>query len=174
MTDDRPYRKFYLAALSATGFFLPLSIWLLTFFIIVLVIIWVAGGGIRRMHQLIREKRNISIFCIIYLVYLIWIVNTSDISFGLRELKIKAASSDLSACNRIIRTPEPKRAEKYYFFLYCRGYNFLDCRNHFKIKYYIIRVIRYQGNFSFHLTYTPGINVSLRNILLGMVLFFIQ
>jgi O-antigen ligase len=89
MIDDRLNRKFYLAALSATGFFLPLSVWLLTFFIVVIVVIWLADGGIKKLPQLIHEKRDILIFCIFFLVYLIWMINTSDILFGLRELKIK-------------------------------------------------------------------------------------
>ena len=88
MINDRLHKEVYLAALSATGFFLPLSVWMLTFFIIVLVIIWIAAGGLKRMPELIHGKRNILIFCIIYLVYLIGMFKTSDVLSGLRELKI--------------------------------------------------------------------------------------
>jgi hypothetical protein len=89
MIKDRLYRKLYVTSLSATGFFLPLSVWMLTFSIIVLIITWIGEGGIQKIPQLIHGKRNVLIFCIIYLVYLIWMINTSDVSFGLQELKIK-------------------------------------------------------------------------------------
>ena len=83
------YHNLRLAALSATGFFLPLSVWLLTFFIIVLLIIWFTDDGIKKLRHLNTDRRNILIFCIFYLVYLIWMINTSDISSGLRELELK-------------------------------------------------------------------------------------
>lgn len=89
MIDDTKYRKLYLAALSATGFFLPLSIWMLSFCTISLLIIWIAGGGFYKIGQLLNEKKNILVFFIFYSVYVIWMINTEDISFGLKELKIK-------------------------------------------------------------------------------------
>jgi len=89
MINDQLSRKLYLAALSATGFFLPLSLWMVTFFIIALSFLWLAGGGIKRMSELIHAKKNILIFSLAYLVCLIWMISTSDVSYGLRELKIK-------------------------------------------------------------------------------------
>jgi ABC-type multidrug transport system fused ATPase/permease subunit len=89
MVENLNYRKLYLSLLSATGFFLPLSVWMLTFFIIILVIIWIADGGIKKLPQLINDKRKILVFCIFYLVYLVWMIKTSDISNGFWELKVK-------------------------------------------------------------------------------------
>ena len=89
MIDDTMHRKLYLAALSATGFFLPLSVWLLSFFTISILIIWITGGGLKKLPLLLNEKKNILVFFIFYMVYVLWMINTSDISFGLRELKIK-------------------------------------------------------------------------------------
>ena len=89
MVENLTYRKLYLSALSATGFFLPLSVWMLTFSLIVLVILWLADGSIRKLPLLINDKRSILIFCIFYLVYLVWMIKTSDISSGFWELKMK-------------------------------------------------------------------------------------
>ncbi len=89
MLNNQLLHKFYLTALSATAFFLPLSVWLLTFFIIVLIIVWIADNGTGRIHELSGPKITILIACSFYLVYLLWMISTSDLSFGLKELKNK-------------------------------------------------------------------------------------
>jgi len=68
---------------------MPLSVWLLTFFIIAMILVWIADGGIRRLSELKKDKILILLFCGIYFVHIIWMLNTSDLSFGLRELKMK-------------------------------------------------------------------------------------
>lgn len=82
-------RKYYIGTLSATAFFMPLSVWLLTFFIIAMFLVWIADGGLMRIAELRKDKIAILIFTGTYLVYLIWMINTSDLSFGLRELELK-------------------------------------------------------------------------------------
>jgi O-antigen ligase len=82
-------RQFYLAALYSIAFFLPLSVWMLTFFIIAMSVGWIADGGMSRITELVKAKRLVLIFCGIYIVYLIWMILSSDMSFGLRELRLK-------------------------------------------------------------------------------------
>ena len=89
MLDGQILRKYYIGTLSATAFFMPLSVWLLTFFIIAMGLVWIADGGLRRIGNLRKDKISILIFLGIYLVYLIWMIKTSDLGFGLRELKLK-------------------------------------------------------------------------------------
>ncbi|MBA4321561.1 MAG: hypothetical protein C0408_01965 [Odoribacter sp.] len=82
-------RRFYTATLSATAFFMPLSVWILTLFIIVLVIGWLADGGLMRIPELKKPRLEVLISLGAYFVCLFWMLNTSDLSFGLRELKLK-------------------------------------------------------------------------------------
>jgi hypothetical protein len=89
MFNKQLLRQFYLATLYAIAFFLPLSVWMLTFFIIAMATGWIADGGVSRMGKLLKDKRPVLIFCGIYLVYLIWMIWSSDMSFGLRELRLK-------------------------------------------------------------------------------------
>jgi hypothetical protein len=89
MVNDQLIRKFYITSLSATGFFLPLSIWLLTFFIIILVFIWLTDNGIKRIPNLTGSKKAVLITCIAYFIHIIWMINTSNIPKGALELKIK-------------------------------------------------------------------------------------
>jgi hypothetical protein len=89
MLNNQLLHKFYLVALSAIAFFLPLSVWLLSFFIIVLIIVWIADNGTGKIRELSRSKITILIACSVYFVYLLWMINTSDLSFGVKELKNK-------------------------------------------------------------------------------------
>jgi len=89
MFNRQILRKYFIGTLSAIAFFMPLSVWLLTFFIIAMILVWIADGGIRRLSELKKDKILILLFCGIYFVHIIWMLNTSDLSFGLRELKMK-------------------------------------------------------------------------------------
>jgi O-antigen ligase len=89
MFDRQLLRRFYIASLAATAFIMPLSVWLLSFFIVVLALIWLADGGLKRIPEMHKTMPALLIFAGIYFVYLFWMMNTSDINFGLRELKLK-------------------------------------------------------------------------------------
>jgi hypothetical protein len=89
MINKKILKQIYFASLYAIAFFLPLSVWLLSFFIIAMTIFWIADGGVKRIPEMIKSKFLILIFCGIYFVYLAWMISTSDMSFGLRELRLK-------------------------------------------------------------------------------------
>ncbi len=82
-------RQFYIATVYSVAFFLPLSVWLLSFFIIAMSAGWMADGGLKRIAELKSDKRPVLIFCSIYVVYLCWMIWSSDLSSGLQELRLK-------------------------------------------------------------------------------------
>jgi O-Antigen ligase len=89
MTFVNLKRVLYIFALSATAFSLPLSVWLLSFFTILTLLAWILDGGVKRIHLLSGKRRDILIFFAFYLVYVLWMLNTSDIHSGLTELRLK-------------------------------------------------------------------------------------
>jgi hypothetical protein len=89
MFNKQLLRQFYVATLYSIAFFLPLSVWMLTFCIIAMTLVWITDGGFKRILALKSNKRLVLVYCGIYFVYLIWMLWTSDMSFGLRELKLK-------------------------------------------------------------------------------------
>jgi hypothetical protein len=82
-------RKAYLLNLSAIAVTLSLSVWMLTFFIISLVIVWILDGGPARITTSSGNKWAIFIYTGTFLVFLIWMFNTSNSLYGLRELEQK-------------------------------------------------------------------------------------
>ena len=82
-------RLFYLGALAGTALSLPLSVWLLSLFTILTFLAWIIDGGLNRIKSISGAKISILAFFAIYIVYLLWMVNTSDIPSGLTELRLK-------------------------------------------------------------------------------------
>lgn len=89
MTSTDLKRVLYISAISATAFSLPLSVWLLSFFTILTLLVWILDGGLARINLLFGEKKDILMFFAFYLVYLVWMMNTSDIRSGMTELRLK-------------------------------------------------------------------------------------
>jgi hypothetical protein len=89
MFNRQLLRQLYIAILSAIGFFMPLSLWLLSACIILLGILWLSEMKLVRIADLFKSEKTILIFLIIYIVYLVWMINTSDINYGIRELRLK-------------------------------------------------------------------------------------
>jgi len=67
---------------------LPLSSFLVSFSQMLLVINWGIEGNFRQKFDLLR-KRKVYIFLLLPLVHLLWLLNTTDFSYALHDLKIK-------------------------------------------------------------------------------------
>jgi O-antigen ligase len=89
MFNRQLLRTYHVTALAAIAFFMPLSVWLLSFFIVAALIVWIIGSRPSRLPSLKKERLPVLIFFLSYLVYLIWMTKTTDLAFGLRELKMK-------------------------------------------------------------------------------------
>ena len=89
MGDKRFNRILKVAAFSAIAFTLPLSEWLLTLFIILVVILWILDGGLKRINLFKGDNSRVLVFIVSWLVYLIWMINTSDLNYGFKELRLK-------------------------------------------------------------------------------------
>jgi hypothetical protein len=82
-------RSFFTVSLAGVAVSLPLSEWLLSVFIIMLALSWIGNSGIRKIPLLLSDKKNILIFLLSYLIYMVWMINTSDLSSGLNQLRLK-------------------------------------------------------------------------------------
>ena len=89
MFGGTTHRRLYLLSLSGIGFFLPLSVFMTSLFIFMVLINWLIEGGIRKKLDKYRSDKSLIIYSVAYLVYLIWMLNTSDLWYGLHALKLK-------------------------------------------------------------------------------------
>jgi hypothetical protein len=89
MLNNQLSRNIYIGTLSSVAFFLPLSIWLVSIFGLTLFFLWVFQGGWKKVAQ--RNSRGVCVFIFlgVYIVHLIWMINTSDVGSGLLQLREK-------------------------------------------------------------------------------------
>jgi len=71
------------------AFFMPLSLFVTNATIILIVVNWVVEGDFSAKLARIRENKGILVFCSIFIVHLIWLINTSNFDYALNDLRIK-------------------------------------------------------------------------------------
>lgn len=54
-----------------------------------LLLAWIIEGDFRQKYRLLKENKIIWIFLILPLLHLIWLINTSDFQYALKDIKIK-------------------------------------------------------------------------------------
>ncbi len=68
---------------------IPLSPFLVTLSQIILVANWLVEGNIRKKLQQVWERKALFFFLMIYFVHLLWLINTQDFAYALKDLRIK-------------------------------------------------------------------------------------
>ncbi|MFO7922966.1 MAG: O-antigen ligase family protein [Bacteroidales bacterium] len=68
---------------------MPLSPFLVTVAQIILVVNWFAGGHLKQKLHIVWHRKALFFFLLIFLVHLIWLFNTQDFAYALKDLKIK-------------------------------------------------------------------------------------
>jgi hypothetical protein len=122
MNSARRYknlRYFYIISFAATGFFLPLSEWFLSAAIILMAI----GALILSLNGEYRYDRRFSgamIFSVIYLVHVVWMIRTSDIGYGLSELRLKLPLLIIPLAVASVKPLNPDE-KRLIMFAFCAG-----------------------------------------------------
>ena len=89
MFNEKILQKTYLFSLAGVGFFLPISVWFLSVFTFLSGVLWIADNGYKRRPSLFHKNRTVLWAVLIYLVLVLWIIRSSDLAFGIHDLKIK-------------------------------------------------------------------------------------
>jgi O-antigen ligase len=82
-------REIYILSLAGIALSLPLSVWLLSVFTIFLPAAWILNGGLAELKKLTWEKRSLLVFMGVWFVYLVWMLISENLSYGLKELRVK-------------------------------------------------------------------------------------
>ncbi len=68
---------------------LPLSPFLISAGIVILVLNWLAEGNFKYKSNELFQNKALWAFCAIYIIHLVWLFITSDFQYGLKDIKIK-------------------------------------------------------------------------------------
>ncbi|MDZ7738827.1 MAG: O-antigen ligase family protein [Bacteroidales bacterium] len=89
MLGDKIHRYVYIFFLSGIAFFLPVSVFMTSAFIIALVINWLLDKNSWRHLKWLPSNKPLLVFLLIYLLYIIFMLNTGDTYMGIMVLKLK-------------------------------------------------------------------------------------
>ena len=68
---------------------LPLSPFMVTLAQMILFVNWIAEVNIRNIPVLVWKRKALLYFLLIFIVHLLWLVNTQDFAYALKDLRIK-------------------------------------------------------------------------------------
>ncbi len=85
----RIHSTIYFVGLLLIAFFMPLSLFVTNASILLIVANWFVEGGYACKLERLKENKGVLIFCAIFVVHLLWLVNTSNFAYAANDLRIK-------------------------------------------------------------------------------------
>jgi len=89
MFSAQIHKSFYLGALILLVISLPFSIFTLSVAQITLMVNWILEGKFQQKWKLVKQRPSLWLISLFYLVHLIWMYGTSDLAWGMHDLRIK-------------------------------------------------------------------------------------
>ncbi len=83
------HQTIHFLCLILAAFFMPLSVWLLSAVSIALAVNWLAGGEFRSKISILSERAGVMMLLGLFAMYLLWLINTSDLAGGMDEIRLK-------------------------------------------------------------------------------------
>jgi len=84
-----PYRNIYLFGITALAISLPLSVFTTSVAEIILVANWLIERNFDEKWQILKRRTSLILILSIYLLHVIWLINTMDFHYAFHDLRIK-------------------------------------------------------------------------------------
>jgi hypothetical protein len=90
MPDGKiPYRNIYLFGITALAVSLPLSIFTTSVAEIILVVNWLIERNFKEKWEILEKRKSLILILSIYILHVIWLINTTDFHYAFHDLRIK-------------------------------------------------------------------------------------
>ncbi len=89
MFSRQAHGTVYFICLLLAAFLMPVSVWLLSVVSILMAMNWLLEGNYRLRLGRLKSQPGIIALLLLFVLYLLWLFNTSDFSGALSELKLK-------------------------------------------------------------------------------------
>lgn len=89
MFSRQAHATVHFICLLLAAFLMPVSVWLLSVVSIVLSLNWLLEGRYRQRLSSLKTQPGIILLLLLFGMYLVWLLNTTDFSSALFELKLK-------------------------------------------------------------------------------------
>jgi hypothetical protein len=84
-----PFRSIYVFGLAVLAASLPLSIFTTSVAEIILVVNWLLERNFNEKWSKLKSKKSLLLIISIYVIHILWIINTSNFNYAVHDLKIK-------------------------------------------------------------------------------------
>ncbi len=162
----------YVISLSLLGACLPLSIFGISFSIIVLISNWVLEADFKYKFNQLLKRKSVLLVLSILLLYFIGLIYTDDIHYGMKRIKVLLI---LMTVNLVLGTMKPlsKKELKFIFQVFIAAVlvaSVISIGNYYGWYNTSISDIRKMSKFIFHIHFSLIINFSV--IILLYLLFY--
>ena len=89
MKRAKVHSTIYLIGLVIMAFFMPLSLFVTNATIIMIIVNWFVEGDFASKLKRIWDNKGILVFCSIFIVHLVWLINTLNFDYALNDLRVK-------------------------------------------------------------------------------------
>jgi len=103
------HKNLYLAGLILLGICLPLSKFGMSVGILLLLGNWILEMEFRRKFTVLWSRKSLFLFISILLIHVIWLINTTDFQYALKDIRIKLP---LVALPLVMGTTKPLTANQ--------------------------------------------------------------
>ena len=83
------HSQLYVGGIILLAVSLPLSKFLVSVSQIILLLNWLFEGNFKDRLKIIRERKSLLFFLLIFLVHLVWLIPTQDFAYAMKDLRIK-------------------------------------------------------------------------------------
>ncbi|MBN2682194.1 MAG: O-antigen ligase family protein [Bacteroidales bacterium] len=83
------HRKIYIGGLVLLVLSLPLSVFFISISQFILVGNWIVEGKFKQKFEILKSRKGLIVFLLLFAIHLIWLFNTSDFNYAVKDLRIK-------------------------------------------------------------------------------------
>ncbi|HBS88412.1 MAG: hypothetical protein A2W91_14775 [Bacteroidetes bacterium GWF2_38_335] len=87
--SEKLHDRIYIICLTVFAIVLPLSNFITTVNLVLIVVNWIIGGSFRKKMKVLSERKGILIFLLLFVIHLIWLFNTNDFNYAFNDIKVK-------------------------------------------------------------------------------------
>ena len=86
---ERLHREIYFYGIALLVFSMPISLFGTSLSQFIIAGNWIAEGNLKKKMNVLFRNKAILIFLVLFAVHIIWLINTTDFAYALKDIKIK-------------------------------------------------------------------------------------
>jgi hypothetical protein len=160
-------KNIYLYLLTILAISLPVSPFLISLSQILLIVNWIFEGDFNRKFHVIKTRKSLQLFMLIYGIHVLWLVGSKDWSFAMDDLRIKLPLLVIPLVIATSRSLENKELRKLlsFFIFFMVAVTLFSTAISYNFTPYSARDSRQISPFISHIRYSLLIVIAILTLL---------